>query len=64
MTRVELQLLTDPDMYLFIEDGLTGKISMISKRYGRTINKPYLAGYDKNQETNYTMYLDANKLYG
>jgi len=35
MTRVDLELLTDPDMYLFIEEGLKGGISMISSRYGR-----------------------------
>lgn len=33
MTGVELELLTDPDMHLFIEKGLRGGIAMISKRY-------------------------------
>jgi hypothetical protein len=33
MTEVELELLTNPDMYLFIEEGLHGGISMISTRF-------------------------------
>ena len=33
MTEVELELLTNPDMYLFIEEGLRGGISMISTRF-------------------------------
>ena len=63
MTKIELELLMDPDMYLFIEEGLRGGISMISNRYSKA-NNPYIAGYDKDQKTNYIMYLDANNLYG
>ncbi|XP_028415651.1 uncharacterized protein LOC114544475 [Dendronephthya gigantea] len=63
MTEVELELLTDPDMYLFIEEGLRGGISMISNRYGKA-NNPYVPDYDPEQETSYVMYLDANNLYG
>ncbi|XP_028416044.1 uncharacterized protein LOC114539626 [Dendronephthya gigantea] len=63
MTEVELELLTDPDMYLFIEEGLRGGISMISNRYGKA-NNPYIPDYDPEKETSYVMYLDANNLYG
>ena len=63
MTKIESELLTDPDMYLFIEEGLRGGISMISNRYSKA-NNPYIAGYDKDQKTNYIIYLDANNLYG
>ena len=59
MTQVELELITDPDIYNFIEEGLRGGVSMISNRYSKA-NNPYRAGYDKDQETNYIMYLDAN----
>lgn len=62
MTQVDLELLTDPDMYLFIEKGLKGDgISMSSSRYGRA-KKPYVVGYDKDQERNYMMYLDINNV--
>ena len=63
MTDVELGLLTDPDMYLFIEEGLRGGISMISSRYSKA-NNPYVPDYDPTQENSYVMYFDANNLYG
>ncbi|KAK3735533.1 hypothetical protein QZH41_005010 [Actinostola sp. cb2023] len=63
MTGVELELLTDPDMYLFIEEGLRGGISMITHRHAKA-NNPYVDGYDPEQHNNYLMYLDANNLYG
>ncbi|CAB4024062.1 Gastrula zinc finger, partial [Paramuricea clavata] len=63
MTEVELQLLTDPDMYLFIEEGLRGGISMISNRFSKA-NNPYVPDYDPHQDSSYVTYLDANNLYG
>ena len=51
MTNMEMVLLTDPDLYLFIEEGLRGGISMISKRYSKA-NNPYVGGYDKDPESN------------
>ena len=63
MTVVELELLTDPDMYLFFEEGLRGGISMISNRFSKA-NNPYVPDYDPDQDSSYVMYLDANNLYG
>ena len=63
MKQVELELITNPDMYIFIEEGLIGAVSMISNRYSKAKN-PYVADYDKDQEMNYILYLDANNLYG
>ena len=63
MTGVNLELLTDHDMHLFVERGIRGGISMVSKRYAKA-NNPLLKDYDKSKPNSYIMYLDANNLYG
>ena len=62
-TGVELELLTDLDMHLFIERGMRGGISMVGKRYAKA-NNPLVEGYNPDEPTNYITYLDANNLYG
>ena len=62
-TGVELELLTDIDMHLFVERGMRGGISMVSKRYAKA-NNPYVPGCDPSQKTTYIPYEDANNLYG
>ena len=63
MTKIELDLITDIDMALFIEKGLRGGISYIAHRYARANNK-YLPDYNPELDDSYLMYLDANNLYG
>ena len=55
-TEVELDLLTDPDMYLMVENNLRGGIAVISKRHAQA-NNPYVEeGYDESQPTSYLTY--------
>ena len=63
MTKVELELIPDPDMYVFLEKGTRGGDSYISNRYSKANNK-YLKSYDPKQESKHIIYLDANNLYG
>ena len=62
-TGVELELLTDYDQHLFIEKGMRGGISMVSKRHARA-NNPAVEGYDSEKPNSHILYLDANNLYG
>ncbi|GBM56822.1 hypothetical protein AVEN_227333-1 [Araneus ventricosus] len=63
MTGVEIELLTDYEMFLFVERGIRGGISQCSHRYSIE-NNSYLPNYDKSRASNYILYLDANNLYG
>ena len=63
MTDVKLELISDIDMYLFIEKGLRGGLSVITRRKGEANNK-YMKEYNKEEPSKYVTYLDANNLYG
>ena len=62
-TKVELELISDADMYLFIEKGIRGGVSYIPKGYSQASNK-YLKSYVPKQESKHIICLDANNLYG
>ena len=51
------------DQNLFIEKGVRGGISMVSKRHARA-NNPTVEGYDPEKPNSNILYLDANNLYG
>ena len=63
LTTIELELLTDPTMYLFVENAIRGGISTVTNRYSQA-NNPYLENYDVDKPTTYVTYLDCNNLYG
>ena len=63
MTDIKLELMTDIDMFQFIEKGMRGGISYIANRYGKA-NNIYMKKYDEKAPSKYIMYLDACNLYG
>ena len=62
-TNVELELLTDYDMLLMVEEGIRGGICHAVQRYAHANNK-YMKDYDRKKKSSYIQYLDANNLYG
>ena len=61
--KVKLDLLTITDMLLMVEKGIRVEICDSIYRCAKTNNK-YMKGYDKNKESSYLQYWDANNLYG
>ena len=62
-TNIKLEILTDYDMLLMVEEGIRGGICHSIHRYVKANNK-YMNNYDENEESSYIQYLDANNLNG
>ena len=62
-TSIELELLTDYDMLLMVEEGIRGGICHSIHRHTKANNK-YMKNDDENKESSYIQSLHANNLYG
>ena len=62
-TKAKLDFLTDIDMLLMVQKGITGGIFHSIYQYAKANNK-YISDYDKNKELSYLQYWDVNSLYG
>ena len=80
MTKIELDLISDQDMYLFLMDSIRGGITQVNKKYSKADNKYIRIQHNewnnkkikkkfknklKTKDLNkYLLYLDSNNLYG
>ena len=62
MTKIEVEFIPDPDMYIFFEKGIRGGFSYICIRYSKDNNK-CLKSYDPKQESKHIINLDDNNSY-
>jgi len=63
MTGVEIEKITDQEMYNFVYENLRGGITTINHRLAKA-NNPYLLDFDDTKPTTYIQFLDINNLYG
>ena len=64
LTKVKLELISDYDMLLMIQQGIRGGVSTISNRFAHANNKYMGESFDNSKPPSYISYLDANNLYG
>ena len=63
MTGVELELISETEMCLFVEKGMGGGISYIPKDITKP-NDKYMSLYDDSKRNRYITYFDANHFCG
>jgi len=64
MTGVQLQLFSDPEMHLFIENSILGGVSVIRHRHAVDNNSYTGEGVKESEPNSFICLLDANNLYG
>ena len=64
ITKVQLEILSDPDMLLMIESGIRGRIATISHRHAKANNEYMETEFDPTKDFKFISHLDANNVYG
>ena len=62
-TDVKLELLTNFNMLLIIEEGIRGEMCHAVHRFAKANNK-YMRNYDEEKESSFLEYIDTSNLYG
>ena len=62
-TEIEIELLTDIDMYLFIEQNIRCGISQTSKRLSMANNIDMFEKFNPNLESKYILYFDGSNIF-
>ena len=63
MTKMELELLCDPEQFLFVENSIRGGVSVVSHRHV-TANNVFLPDCNPDDSSSWILFVDANNLYG
>ena len=63
-TAVNLELISDPDQYLFLEHALRRGYATVSQRWAIAENLPFEKEYEPTRPCKYILDVDANNLYG
>ena len=63
MTKLELELLCDPEQFHFVENSIRGGVSVVSHRHA-TANNEFVPHYNPDDSISWIVFVDANNLYG
>ena len=63
-TKIRLELITDIDMYMFIDQGMMGGVSMIGKQYSRANHPKLNEQWDPKKKQKYIFMVDCTNQYG
>ncbi|CAG9822864.1 unnamed protein product [Phaedon cochleariae] len=63
-TNQEQELITDVDMFLFVERGIRGGLSHICLKRRAKANNKFMPNHDSIKPDSYSMYFDVNNQYG
>ena len=63
MTKIELELLCDPEQFLFVENSIREGVSVVSHRH-TTANNEFVPDYNPDDPSSWILFVHANNFYG